>query len=839
MEADLARPPRPSSSSRPSASSRPATPSRRPVSGRTKSSAQPTSERGQLDSALTKWQEWDQHATDFAYDWIVERDMQVFRDALSDEPSSTSNGDNDQQQQPEKIIAASDWAPVKEQRRRRGGASSKPKKRKDVVREGWAYHISRWPLLGLIFVIIFLEFLAYLLVRQAVNAIEFFAGWRGERGRLRHKLRNAETYEEWKSVALELDALLGLNQWKQSAPNAYYDAPLVRRVLKALREFRARDDVEGVCAVLHACVRNNFAGVESFRLYSESYYGTKNLVQEYLDEVSSSLEYVRGAPPSALPTEEKADFFRSIAKNLGASALCLSGGASFGYYHFGVVRALLDQNLLPRVITGTSAGAIVGAICCTRTDAELRELLQPSLADRITACSEPFTVWAKRAWRTGARFDTVEWARKASFFTMGSMTFKEAYERTGRIFNVSVIPYDTHSPTKLLNYITAPDIVIYTAVIASAAVPWIINPVVLLRKNKDGTLSAAEFQGRHKDGSLRVDIPLHALHLLYNVNFSIVSQVNPHVHLFNYAPRGSPGKPVSHRKGRGWRGGFWLSAAEQYWKIEMLKWFRVIRDLELLPEFGGQNWSAVFLQKFEGSVTIWPKSRLKDWTRLLTDPDRDELARMIRVGQGVTWPKIKMIENRLKIERQIDLGRNQVRRLLDSNASGAGTPAGDSADALQPPAMLASSRRSSSETLFHLPTEQTSNPQEGENEEDPRASVQPEEPSTPAQRRQAIWDRLGLQEVESRGRSDGQLGGGVGAGRVGSGEGERWTDGGDSDWTSGGEGGGSVSGMTSRNGTGLDAAKVLRRRLRRASMSDFGGLRAGRDALSSDDEAHR
>lgn len=36
---------------------------------------------------------------------------------------------------------------------------------------------------------------------------------------------------------------------------------------------------------------------------------------------------------------------------------------------------------------------------------------------------------------------------------------------------------------------------------------------------------------------------------------------------------------------------------------------QVIRDLELLPEFGGQNWSTVFLQKFEGSVTIWPKSR--------------------------------------------------------------------------------------------------------------------------------------------------------------------------------------------------------------------------------------
>lgn len=176
--------------------------------------------------------------------------------------------------------------------------------------------------------------------------------------------------------------------------------------------------------------------------------------------------------------------------------------------------------------------------------------------------------------------------------------------------------------------------------------------------------------------------------------------------------------------------------------------------------------------------------------------------------------------------------------MLDSSSAATGTPAVESADALQPPALLASSRRSSSDTLFHLPTQQISTVQE-DNAADPRASAQPEEPSTPAQRRQAIWDRLGLQEVESRGRSDGQLGGGAGAGRVGSGEGERWTDGGESDWTSSGEGGGSVSGVTSRTGTGLDGGKVLRRRLRRASMSDFGGLRASRDSVSSDDEVNR
>ena len=31
---------------------------------------------------------------------------------------------------------------------------------------------------------------------------------------------------------------------------------------------------------------------------------------------------------------------------------------------------------------------------------------------------------------------------------------------------------------------------------------------------------------------------------------------------------------------------------------------------------------------------------VKDWFRILTDPDRNELERMIRVGQMVTWPKV-------------------------------------------------------------------------------------------------------------------------------------------------------------------------------------------------------
>ena len=53
----------------------------------------------------------------------------------------------------------------------------------------------------------------------------------------------------------------------------------------------------------------------------------------------------------------------------------------------------------------------------------------------------------------------------------------------------------------------------------------------------------------------------------------------------------------------GWRGNFLLSAAEQWLKLELTKNFKVIRDLDLLPQLLGQDWSSVFLQRFDGTVT--------------------------------------------------------------------------------------------------------------------------------------------------------------------------------------------------------------------------------------------
>lgn len=73
----------------------------------------------------------------------------------------------------------------------------------------------------------------------------------------------------------------------------------------------------------------------------------------------------------------------------------------------------------------------------------------------------------------------------------------------------------------------------------------------------------------------------------------------------------------------------------------------------------GQDWSEIWLQKFSGTITIWPKSVPSDFYHILSDPTPERLARMIHFGQQSTFPKIQFIKNRLNIESAIMRGLQQ------------------------------------------------------------------------------------------------------------------------------------------------------------------------------------
>ncbi len=402
---------------------------------------------------------------DYDHEFISKDDLEEFAKALNAPETSP-------------VIALNDWRPVRQRVKRRGTPKRKkkaPRRTKDETREGFVYALLKWPLLLVVVGWIIGLGLSYLVTRLYIWGYERGITWRGRRQKLRHNIRSKTTYDEWKTAAKELDDHLGNEVWKETDDYAYYDYSTVAKVTKQLKTGRAlaeskdgnheqpgqagKEAVNKLKSLIEGCVKNNFVGVENPRLYSETYYGTKHLAQEFVDELHASLAYLLHSPQLTQP--EKYSFAKHLHTNFGRTAFCLSGGASFAWYHYGVVKALLDTSLLPDVITGTSGGALVAGLIATRTDDELKKLLIPALAYRITACEDSFPTWAPRWWRTGARFDSMEWARKCSWFCRGSTTFREAYERTGRILNVSCVPSDPHSPTILTNYLTAPDCVIW------------------------------------------------------------------------------------------------------------------------------------------------------------------------------------------------------------------------------------------------------------------------------------------------------------------------------------------------------------------------------------------
>ena len=85
--------------------------------------------------------------------------------------------------------------------------------------------------------------------------------------------------------------------------------------------------------------------------------------------------------------EKRLAFFTEARHALGKSALLLSGGLGLGMYHLGVVRALHEQNLLPRIISASSFGAVVAAVVSTKTVEELSVMFDKLFEQEGNICA--------------------------------------------------------------------------------------------------------------------------------------------------------------------------------------------------------------------------------------------------------------------------------------------------------------------------------------------------------------------------------------------------------------------------------------------------------------------
>ncbi len=71
-------------------------------------------------------------------------------------------------------------------------------------------------------------------------------------------------------------------------------------------------------------------------------------------------------------------------------------------------------------------------------------------------------------------------------FIILAETDEGCWDAPGRILNVAVCPADTNEPPRVLNYLTAPHVYIWSAVSCSSAFPLLFAPQDLVARNQQG-----------------------------------------------------------------------------------------------------------------------------------------------------------------------------------------------------------------------------------------------------------------------------------------------------------------------------------------------------------------
>ena len=529
---------------------------------------------------------------------------------------------------------------------------------KDQGRKG-TQRLLRWPLLIIIWSVIIGEFALYLILRLVVLMYELilflfdFVICGRKIRELRSRLHAAKSFEEWHDAVTKLDHLERLDEWKKVDESPYYDYENVRSILSKLRAYLAADDFENVMNLLSDVYTRNVAHntIDNVLLYSESYFGTKYLIGDFVKEVLAATKKILES--SKISKDIKLSFFKRAKRAYGRTALCLSGGATMTFFHFGVIKALLDTGSLPNIISGASGGSLVGALIGVRTNEELADFINPKLAEYLKPCKSSWADRINRLFQTGAIFDQMEWRDLLRVACMGDMTFEQAYKRTGKILNIAITSQHKHSQSIVLNYVSAPHIVIWSAVIASSAIPMIITPAKLFRRLDDGTLIPyRNFGPSFSDGSIKADLPMKQLSEYFNCNHFLVSQTNPHVLPFMFYNRGETGQPNRFTTSQ-FRGGFISALLEAALRLEMRKWLQVLGELDLLPEFFHQDWRHVLLQATSGDVTILARPRLRDYLCLIEDPTPEDMAYFILSGQQSTWPCLCKLSNHYVFEKTL------------------------------------------------------------------------------------------------------------------------------------------------------------------------------------------
>ncbi len=458
----------------------------------------------------------------------------------------------------------------------------------------------------------------------------------------RHHLREiyaaldaARSYPEWLEAAEALDEQTGAAAWRAEDDSPRYDAEALRQSMQAMERLRRESDALGLARHLTEDLYRHLNDLTAPELYQRAMAGPKHLVERYLDKAESSLRWLAGVP--SMPPTVLLERFEAAWRVFGRSALMLSGGATWGFHHLGVVKALFGLGLLPSILSGASTGAMIAAGVCTRSDPELADLFADPDQMRLDGL---VPVALSRAIQQGALLDPAR-LRAVLHHNLGSQTFAEAHAHSGRVLNISVSPVRHRQKPRLLTHLTAPDVLVTSAVLASSALPGLFPPVVLEHRDADGHVQPYIHDERWVDGSISGDLPKRRLSRLHNVNHFIVSQTNPHVLPFvRHHARPGIGPVIT---------GLLSATVRSHgaWAMDLAR--RLSRSDRV--EQAATALRSVLDQEYRGDIDIHPQLRWDLARRVVANPTRRELAAFILEGERSVWPHVALIRDQTRIGR--------------------------------------------------------------------------------------------------------------------------------------------------------------------------------------------
>ena len=460
---------------------------------------------------------------------------------------------------------------------------------------------------------------------------------------LQKQMEQAGSYQEWSEAAQQHDELSGRKRWRGVDKTNQYDYAQIRLRLDKLRYLRARQDYQGLLFTLNEGIHGNLGGMGRHSLYSRAKFGTKNLIEQYIDEIDDSLQFLAELDTKEITTQQKLDFFYRANICFGRSALMLSGGGVLGFYHMGVVKTLLNEDLLPRVISGSSAGSLVAAVIGTHTEEELEYFYDP--ANVVSEAEQEASALSKMFFGANPRIDVGDLEKMVARM-VPDLTFEEAYEKTGRQISITIAPAELHQQSRLLNAITSPNVYVRAAVMASCAVPGVFPPVMLMAKNQHGDPQPYLPTRKWVDGSIADDLPAKRLQRLYSTNHFIVSMVNPIA------------IPFLNKDGERSALGAALGTLGIGVGREILNFYRGIVQKR------GDSWPRVNMlissihglidQQYSGDINIVPNFSWYNPAKLISHLSEKDLLALMEGGEHSTYPAVEAVRICTRISRTLE-----------------------------------------------------------------------------------------------------------------------------------------------------------------------------------------